>query len=1081
MKIGYRLGIGFGILLVILIGVSFTSIGNLETLSGEVTLMVEDRFPKTVWVNDMIDATNDAASAIKNKMLTDDPKEAQISQERLDAAQQTVNDRMEKLRKTVTTPEGIKMLDKIDRVRSDFYEARQEAFDSLSAGNRQSAINLTLGPVRTTQNNYLATLEELIEYQNELVRDAGANSLEIYETGQILLYSVGAFSIIATIIIALILIKSIVSPIRKAMIAAQEISKGNLDVELETKGKDEAAQMLRAMKEMTGILNNLLIDVDKLSKSAQEGALDQRAEETRYEGDFRQLVHGVNGTLDAVVGPLNVAAEYIDRISKGDIPPKITEEYHGDFNEIKNNLNQCIDIITALTKETSDITQSIRKGQLDIRGDADRFVGDWQRLIKGINDLTDEFVGPINVTAEYVDRISKGDIPPKITDDYQGDFNEIKNNLNQCIDIMNGLLGETNRLVESVVEGQLDRRGDADTFTGGWSQLVGGVNRLVDAFVSPINVTAEYIDRISKGDIPPKITDEYKGDFNEIKNNLNQCIDAINQLITDSNKLAEETIKGRLRERADVSRHSGDFKRIIEGVNNALGSITAMLDSVPIPLMTINKDMKIQFINESGASLDNKTGSQLEGTKCNDHFRTEHCKTENCACDLSMKQDKRITQETIARPNGHEIEIEYTGVPIHDPDGNVVGSFEIVLDQTDIKQAMRRQDKVAKYQLHETDKIVDALEALAEGDFKVHVDLDDPDEQTQNAYNTLMRILTAIRKFTGAVFALQSDVNMLSEAAVEGRLGQRVDTGKHKGEFADITRGLNNTLDSIIEPINEASEVIEVLSTGDLTARVTGKYSGDHEKLKNSLNSLAESLAGVIYEVSEAVESVASAAVEMTATAEGLAAASQEQSSQSDEVASAVEEMSRTITENAMSAGKTAEEAESNQKIAREGGDIVSQTVAKMRDIAQVVKNSAENIESLGESSKKIGEIISVIDDIADQTNLLALNAAIEAARAGEQGRGFAVVADEVRKLAERTTEATKQIASMIKGIQRETSEAVDAMQRGTEEVSSGITLADSAGDALGKIVGSTQDVLDMINQIAAASEEQSSTSEEIS
>jgi len=135
----------------------------------------------------------------------------------------------------------------------------------------------------------------------------------------------------------------------------------------------------------------------------------------------------------------------------------------------------------------------------------------------------------------------------------------------------------------------------------------------------------------------------------------------------------------------------------------------------------------------------------------------------------------------------------------------------------------------------------------------------------------------------------------------------------------------------------------------------------------------------------------------------------------------------------------------------------------------------------LGDSSKQIGEIISVIDDIADQTNLLALNAAIEAARAGEQGRGFAVVADEVRKLAERTTEATKQIASMIKGIQGETEQAVVAMNQGTHEVQSGIEYADRAGESLNSILSSTQELLDMINQIAAASEEQSATSEQIS
>ena len=138
---------------------------------------------------------------------------------------------------------------------------------------------------------------------------------------------------------------------------------------------------------------------------------------------------------------------------------------------------------------------------------------------------------------------SKGNIPPKITDTYNGDFNEIKNNLNACIDMMNGLLVETDKLVNATVSGQLATRGDAAKFAGG-GKLVGGVNNLFDAFVGPINVTAEYVDRISKGDIPPKITDTYNGDFNEIKNNLNACIDTMTGLLVETDKLVNATVSG---------------------------------------------------------------------------------------------------------------------------------------------------------------------------------------------------------------------------------------------------------------------------------------------------------------------------------------------------------------------------------------------------------------------------------------------------------------------------------------------------------------------------------------------------------
>ena len=154
-------------------------------------------------------------------------------------------------------------------------------------------------------------------------------------------------------------------------------------------------------------------------------------------------------------------------------------------------------------------------------------------MVGGVNKLIDAFVAPINVTAEYVDRISKGDIPPKITDTYNGDFNEIKNNLNSCIDVMNGLLRETNSHPGDPGR-KLQTRGDAQHFAGGWGELVGGVNKLIDAFVAPINVTAEYVDRISKGDIPPKITDNYNGDFNEIKINLNNMVAMMSDLLNET-------------------------------------------------------------------------------------------------------------------------------------------------------------------------------------------------------------------------------------------------------------------------------------------------------------------------------------------------------------------------------------------------------------------------------------------------------------------------------------------------------------------------------------------------------------------
>src|SRR5208337_1546613 len=185
--------------------------------------------------------------------------------------------------------------------------------------------------------------------------------------------------------------------------------------------------------------------------------------------------------------------------------------------------------------------------------------------------------GPLNVAANYVDQISKGAIPAKITDTYNGDFNVLKNNLNTCIDAVNNLVADAAMLSKAAVDGKLATRADASKHQGDFRKIVQGVDDCLDAVIGPLNVAAGYVDRISKGDIPAKITDNYNGDFNEIKNNLNTCIDAVNALVADANMLAQAAADGELATRADASKHQGDFRKVVAGVNSTLDTVVAPL------------------------------------------------------------------------------------------------------------------------------------------------------------------------------------------------------------------------------------------------------------------------------------------------------------------------------------------------------------------------------------------------------------------------------------------------------------------------------------------------------------------------
>ncbi len=287
-----------------------------------------------------------------------------------------------------------------------------------------------------------------------------------------------------------------------------------------------------------------------------------------------------------------------------------------------------------------------------------------------------------------------------------------------------------------------------------------------------------------------------------------------------------------------------------------------------------------------------------------------------------------------------------------------------------------------------------------------------------------------------------------------------------------ITKAFRN----LIERIRDIAE-----GEGDLTQRIEENNHDEIGELSAWFNTFVTKLHDVIVQVKTVSSEVASASNEIAASADEIAAGAGEQSQQITAVSAAVEEMSASVIEVARNSADAANSANESGRIAADGGAVVTDTIHGMESINDAVTSSAESVQELGKRGEQIGEVINVINDIADQTNLLALNAAIEAARAGEHGRGFAVVADEVRKLADRTTKATEEIAGSIQAIQDETTLAVQKMNAGTEEVTNGVEKAERAGDALNQIVASAQDVSSMVQSIAAAAEEQSVASEDVS
>ncbi len=292
-----------------------------------------------------------------------------------------------------------------------------------------------------------------------------------------------------------------------------------------------------------------------------------------------------------------------------------------------------------------------------------------------------------------------------------------------------------------------------------------------------------------------------------------------------------------------------------------------------------------------------------------------------------------------------------------------------------------------------------------------------------------------------------------------------------------ITRKLLKQLGGEPEVI---AEIAERISEGDLTMKfqsggkeVTGAYA--------AIKTMVDKLKAVMAEIKKSSADVAAGSEELNASSEEISRTMTDQSNRSSQIATSAEEMSQTVIDIAKNASNIAQSALETASTAKDGETVVNKSVIESKAIVETVTASTNVMQSLGERSKQIGEIVAVINDIADQTNLLALNAAIEAARAGEQGRGFAVVADEVRKLAERTGKATSEISGMIGAIQGEVDNAVESMSQTNEKVNLGLRYSMEAGEQLKTIVQNVTALQNMVQQIATATEEMSTTSEAIS
>ena len=374
--------------------------------------------------------------------------------------------------------------------------------------------------------------------------------------------------------------------IQENIATLEQISLGNLEVAVDVKSDQDIQS--KSLIEVVENLKNLESEVEMLTQSATDGHLSVRGDANKFQGKYRDIVVGINNTLNAVVEPLNMSADYVDKISRGQIPEKITATYHGDFNTIKENLNACIDNINALVADVNMLAQAATAGQLEIQADATKHSGDFRKIIEGFNNTLNSLLAPVNEARQVMTKMAANDYTLSMAGNYQGNMAEFADEINLVhtrllniqqafIEISKGdtsklndfiaigkrsdndkmtpsiiatlstidnLIEESRNLAQAGINGNLEIRSDASRFEGGYRDIVNGFNQTLDAIEQPINEAVMVLEQMAAGNLTQSMEGDYRGSYGIIKDSLNDTMNSLNTILGSINDSADQVASG---------------------------------------------------------------------------------------------------------------------------------------------------------------------------------------------------------------------------------------------------------------------------------------------------------------------------------------------------------------------------------------------------------------------------------------------------------------------------------------------------------------------------------------------------------
>jgi methyl-accepting chemotaxis protein len=384
------------------------------------------------------------------------------------------------------------------------------------------------------------------------------------------------------------MLDAILLPIGEGNRILAQISNGKIDELITQTYKGDHEKMKVAVNNVAIVVQNLQKEMSRLTEASREGQLSERGKPEQFQGAYAEIVRGVNVMLDAILLPIGEGNRILAQISNGRIDELIAHTYKGDHEKMKQAINSVAVVLQGLQKELARLIAASQEGQLSDRGKPEQFQGAYAEIVRGVNSMLDAILLPIGEGNRILTQVSNGKIDELIAQTYKGDHEKMKQAINNVAQVLQGLQKELARLTEAANAGRLVERGHHEQFQGAYADIVRGVNAVLDAVITPLNFSAKYVDLISKGDIPPQITDTYNGDFNLIKNNLNTLIVAMNDITAAAEEISNGNLTVDIRERSPQDKLMQALASMVGGLTQTVSDIRAIAGEVSAATQSIS-------------------------------------------------------------------------------------------------------------------------------------------------------------------------------------------------------------------------------------------------------------------------------------------------------------------------------------------------------------------------------------------------------------------------------------------------------------------------------------------------------------